>query len=80
MNMNVLLVALSIVIVSLIFIWSFYFGNGPDVLRVCCHSFGFGSEMKRCCDKYEWTAADGCKVPEGMVGGGKEVVDNSYCA
>lgn len=47
--------------------------------KVCCHSFGFGSEMKRCCDKYEWTAADECKVPEGMVGGGKELVDNSYC-
>jgi len=47
--------------------------------KVCCHSFGFGSEMKRCCDKYEWTTADGCKVPEGMVGGGKEIIDNSYC-
>ena len=46
---------------------------------VCCHSFGFGSEMKRCCDKYDWTTADECKVPEGLVGGGKEIVDNSYC-
>jgi len=47
--------------------------------KVCCHSFGFGSEMKRCCDRYEWATADGCKVPEGMIGGGKEIVDNSYC-
>jgi hypothetical protein len=47
--------------------------------KVCCHSFGFGSQMKRCCDNYEWTTADECKVPEGMVGGGKEIVDNSYC-
>lgn len=48
----------------------------PDV---CCHSFGYGSGMVRCCDTYTFASVDACVIPEGFVGGGKEIVDNNYC-
>lgn len=46
---------------------------------VCCHSFGYGSGMVRCCDEYQWTTPEECTVPEGFVGGGKEIVNDSFC-
>jgi len=45
----------------------------------CCHSFGYGSEMVRCCDEYQWTSPEECTVPQGFVGGGKEIVNDSFC-
>lgn len=47
--------------------------------KVCCESFGYGAEMKKCCETYEWTDADKCTTEEGFVGGGKEIVDDSKC-
>jgi hypothetical protein len=47
--------------------------------KVCCESYGYGSEMKKCCETYEWTEPGQCGTEEGMVGGGKEVVDDSKC-
>jgi hypothetical protein len=46
---------------------------------VCCHSFGYGSEMVRCCDEYQWISPEECTVPQGFVGGGKEIVNDSFC-
>jgi len=46
---------------------------------VCCHSFGYGSEMVRCCDEYEWTSSEECTIPQGFVGGGKEIVNDNFC-
>jgi hypothetical protein len=46
---------------------------------VCCESFGYGSEMKKCCESYEWTEADECETSEGLVGGGKQIVDDELC-
>jgi hypothetical protein len=47
--------------------------------QVCCESFGYGAQMVKCCETYAWTAADACVVAPGMVGGGKDVVDDSKC-
>lgn len=47
--------------------------------KVCCESYGYGSEMKKCCEKYEMTTKEECKVKEDFVGGGKNIVDNSFC-
>ena len=47
--------------------------------RVCCESYGYGSEMKKCCETYEWVEPGQCGAEEGIVGGGKEVVDDSKC-
>lgn len=47
--------------------------------KVCCESYGYGAEMKKCCEKYEWTKQSECSVAEGFVGGGKNVVDNAKC-
>jgi hypothetical protein len=47
--------------------------------EVCCESYGFGARMVKCCEKYQWTTAEECVVPEGFVGGGKQVVDGSMC-
>ncbi len=46
---------------------------------ICCESFGYGAEMVKCCETYEWTTAEECTVPEDFVGGGKAVVEDSYC-
>ena len=45
---------------------------------VCCHSFGYGSMMIKCCDKYEWKPLGEC-LPTEWRGGGQEVVSNHYC-
>ncbi len=47
--------------------------------RVCCSSYGYGAGMEKCCETTEWTAPDACVTPEGLVGGGKEVVDDAKC-
>ncbi len=48
--------------------------------KVCCESYGYGDQMVKCCETYEWTTAEECKVPENFVGGGKDIVDRSHCA
>jgi len=47
---------------------------------ICCESFGYGSMMVKCCEEYEWTELDECVVEEDFVGGGKQVVSDSYCS
>ncbi|MFA5076289.1 MAG: hypothetical protein WC480_02630 [Patescibacteria group bacterium] len=53
--------------------------NKTSTNEVCCHSYGFGSQMVRCCDKYEMMDASQCTVPQDFVGGGKEIVADSFC-
>jgi len=43
---------------------------------ICCHSWGYGSGMVKCCHKYEWKTS-GCG--ELLIGGGSEIVDDSFC-
>lgn len=47
--------------------------------EVCCESFGYGSMMVKCCETYAWTLPAECVLPEGMVGGGREVVADEKC-
>ena len=47
--------------------------------QVCCESFGYGAMMAKCCESYEWVAPDACTVPDGFVGGGKQVVEDGKC-
>ena len=47
--------------------------------KVCCETFGYGARMIKCCQSYEMVLKDQCKVEDGMVGGGKQVVDLSFC-
>ena len=47
--------------------------------KVCCESFGYGARMIKCCQSYEMVPRDQCKVEDGLVGGGKQVVDLSFC-
>ncbi len=54
-------------------------GDEAEGELICCESFGYGAEMVKCCETYEWTTAEECAVPEAFVGGGKQVVDDSYC-
>ncbi|HRG77212.1 MAG TPA: hypothetical protein PLX69_21820 [Leptospiraceae bacterium] len=47
--------------------------------KVCCETFGYGARMIKCCQSYEMVSRDQCKVEDGLVGGGKQVVDLSFC-
>ena len=47
--------------------------------KVCCESYGWGANMIKCCETYEWTTNEECARPEGFTGGGRTIVDNSYC-
>ena len=47
--------------------------------KICCESFGYGSQMKKCCESYEMVPSEQCKVPPKFVGGGKQQVDISFC-
>lgn len=47
--------------------------------RVCCHKFGYGSQMKRVNSQYQFVEREDCVVPDDFVGGGREIVDDSFC-
>jgi len=47
--------------------------------KVCCGTYGFGANMTKCCEIYEFTNRLDCKNEPGSVGGGKEIVNNSFC-
>lgn len=47
--------------------------------KVCCESYGFGAGMVKCCESYQWTIPEECVVPDGFVGGGKQIVDDTKC-
>ncbi|MBN1896110.1 MAG: hypothetical protein JW789_00095 [Candidatus Aenigmarchaeota archaeon] len=51
----------------------------PEAELVCCESYGFGAEMVKCCEIYNLTAPEDCAVDVDFVGGGKNIVDDSYC-
>ncbi|HPW45489.1 MAG TPA: hypothetical protein PKU96_03865 [bacterium] len=51
--------------------------SAPDM--VCCESYGFGAMMVKCCEEYTWIPRNECAIPEGFVGGGKEIVGDSLC-
>lgn len=54
--------------------------DGPRVDPiVCCESFGYGSQHKKCCETYERVKRSMCETPHGMVGGGKQMVDDAKC-
>ncbi|MCK4714569.1 MAG: hypothetical protein KAT35_03265, partial [Candidatus Aenigmarchaeota archaeon] len=54
-------------------------GEEADSELICCESYGLGAMMVKCCESYEWTTTEECNVPEGFVGGGKNIADDSYC-
>lgn len=47
--------------------------------KVCCEIFGYGKEMEKVNIHHNWTTTENCTVPEDFVGGGREIVDDSYC-
>ncbi len=53
--------------------------NPPPVGKVCCHTFGYGAFMARCCDTYAWIDQGTCIYPQDYVGGGAEIAPNAYC-
>lgn len=60
-----------------------YYGADNDVEKLegkaCCQIFGYGKGMEKVSIHHEWTSPENCTVPEGFVGGGREVVSNEYC-
>jgi len=46
---------------------------------ICCKIYGFGVGMEQVNIHYELMEEDDCSVPEDFVGGGREIVNNSYC-
>ena len=71
-----------ILIIILVIAASVYYykvKNNPEKENVCCESFGFGSEMVKTPSTYSMMPRSKCVVGEGFVGGGKNIVDNSFC-
>jgi len=70
------------IMLALIFLGAFFFSckeeaSTPDM--VCCESYGFGAMMVKCCEEYSWISREECATPEGFVGGGREIVEDSLC-
>jgi len=52
----------------------------PDTTdKICCHKFGYGSMMTKVNSRYQMIERESCVTPEGLVGGGREIVDNELC-
>ena len=47
--------------------------------KVCCHKFGYGAGMEKVQSKYVMIDKESCVTPEDFVGGGREIVDDSFC-
>jgi len=47
--------------------------------RVCCKVYGYGAQMAEVNVHYKITEKRECRIPEGFVGGNREIVNNSYC-
>ncbi len=58
----------------------FLFSCDEETETVCCESYGIGAELAKCCEYYEWTQKKLCVTPEGLDGGGKQIVSDSFCA
>jgi len=50
-----------------------------DDSSVCCESFGYGARMVKTPSTYALMSKSQCTVEPGFVGGGKNIVDYSYC-
>jgi len=50
-----------------------------EEIGVCCKIYGLGSRMKQVNVKYQKMFENECQTPTGFVGGGKEVVSESFC-
>lgn len=53
--------------------------NSECLEVVCCEIYGYGVGMEKVNIHYEWTKSEDCTIPEGFVGGGREVVEDEYC-
>ena len=51
----------------------------PEIDEVCCKIYGLGAYMEKVNIHYKWTTVEECEIPEGIVGGGREVVSNYLC-
>ena len=47
--------------------------------KVCCKIYGLGVMMKQVNIHYRLVEKSECEIPEGFVGGGREIVDDEYC-
>ncbi len=47
--------------------------------NVCCESFGYGARMIKTPSSYAMMPRSKCTIEPGFVGGGKNIVDNSFC-
>lgn len=47
--------------------------------KVCCKVYGYGAQMTEVNVRYRITEKKECNLPEGFVGGNREIVNNSYC-
>jgi len=50
-----------------------------ETARICCQIYGLGVNMTKVDIRYKWMEAEDCVVPEGWVGGGREVVNTTVC-
>jgi len=46
---------------------------------VCCHEYGYGSNMVKVNERYQWRQQSQCSIEDGFVGGNKEVIDKDNC-
>ena len=47
--------------------------------KICCAIYGYGVNMTSTNINYKIIAKKECSIPEGFVGGNREIVNNSYC-
>ncbi len=62
--------------------WAFLATENQEAVEedlVCCKAYGFGSYMEKVNIEYNFMKKEDCSVPEDLVGGNKEIVDNSFC-
>ena len=48
--------------------------------QICCEIYGYGAYMIRTSSTYEMMSRNQCTNVPGYTGGGKNIVNNSYCA
>ena len=53
--------------------------NETEGEKVCCKIYGLGTNMVKVNIRYGWIEESECVVPEGLLGGGREIVDDAYC-
>ena len=48
--------------------------------QICCEIFGYGAYMIKTSSTYEMMSRNQCTTGAGFTGGGRNIVNNSYCA